>query len=249
MGSPLDLEPSYQEPFPPPRYTLPLFPSRVIYILLALNGLVFVLDYITQRQIFSIGALVPGLVLSYNQWWRLVTAGFIHADFIHIAANLYAFYGLGSLLERFYGPSRSIGIYLLSLFGANVLVTLFSPWAVPTVGASGAIMGVLGATLFYFWRYRNMLSHGKRYLGELVKMAVINTAIGLLPGISLWGHVGGLLVGLAMGWILLPDYRPVDTEVQILRIQPIQRRAWGYTFAMIIVQLGIVAVAYNWRTG
>ncbi len=247
ISNPLDLEPSRQDPVPPPRYTLPLFPARVIYFLIALNGLIFAVDYVTQRQIFSVGALVPALVLYYHQWWRLLTAGFIHADIIHIGVNLYALYGLGTLLERFYGPRRYISIYFLSLIGANVLVTLFSPWSIPTVGASGAIMGVLGAALFYFWRYRNLLSQGKRYLGELGKMAVINIGIGLLPGISLWGHLGGLLVGLAMGWILLPHYRPVGIEVRILHILPLQQRAWVYTFAMIIVQMGIVALAYGWR--
>ncbi len=250
MDNPADIEQAYPDPFPPPsRYALPLFPTRVIYVLLVLNGLIFILDYLTQRQVFSMGALVPGLVIVYHQWWRLVTAGFIHADFIHIAFNLYALYGLGILVERFFGPTRSLGIYFLSLLGANVFVTLFSPWTIPTVGASGAIMGVLGAALCYFWRYRNMLSRGKHYLSELIKMAAINIAIGLLPGISLWGHAGGLLTGLIMGWIFLPDYQPVGTEVVVLRIQPLKRRAWGYILAVILVQLGLIAVAFRLRTG
>ena len=245
MSSSVGLETQYQNPQPPSRYTLPLFPVRIIYGLIVINGLIFVIDFITQRQVFSLGALVPGVVLFYNQWWRLLTAGMIHADIIHIGANLYALYSLGTLVERFFGPRRTIGIYLLSLFGANVLVTLLSSLSTPTVGASGAIMGLLGAALTYFWRYRNLLTQGRRFLGELIKMAIINISIGLLPGISLWGHLGGLLVGAVMGWILLPYYQPAGIEIRILQILPVKRHTWAYILAMIIVQMSIVALAYG----
>jgi rhomboid protease GluP len=247
MDSSLSSEQSYQEPLSPPQYKLPLFPVRVIYSLIALNCIIFIVDFVLQRQIFAVGALVPVLVLMYKQWWRLLTAGFIHADIVHIGVNLYALYGLGALVERFFGTRRAIIIYLLSLFGANVVVTLLSPLNIPTVGASGAIMGMLGAAVTYFWRYRDLLSQGRRYLSELVRMAFINIGIGLLPGISLWGHLGGFLVGLAMGWILLPNYRPDGMGVFLLRVLPIQRRAWVYTLVMIIAQLGVVVLAYGWR--
>jgi rhomboid protease GluP len=237
----------YQVPPSPPRYTLPLFPVRVVYVLIAINGLIAGIDFLTQRRIFALGALVPELVIYYSQWWRLLTAGFIHADLIHIAANLYALYGLGTLVERFFGPRRTICIYIFSLFGANVIVTLLSSWNIPTVGASGAIMGVLGAALTYFWRYRNLITQGRRYLSELIKMAVINISIGLLPGISLWGHLGGLLAGLAMGWILIPYYRPVGVEIRVLHVLPIKPRTYIYALTMIIVEMGIVALAFGWR--
>jgi rhomboid protease GluP len=238
-------EPIY--PPPPPSYRLPLYPVRATYVLLAVNALIFALDFLVQRRIFSLGALVPSLVLQYNQWWRLLTSGFIHADILHIAANLYALYGLGLLVERFFGPQRSLAIYFASLLGASVLVTLLSSLNTPTVGASGAIMGVLGAALTYFWRYRDLLRQGRHYLGELVKMAVINIGIGLLPGISLWGHFGGFVVGLLMGWILLPHYQPVGDLVRVLHTLPIKPRAWIYILAIFIVQISIIALAYGWR--
>jgi rhomboid protease GluP len=249
MDNPVKLDSPTLDMPPPPHYTLPLFPVRVTYVLIVLNGLFFVVDFIIQRQVYSMGALVPALVLSYNQWWRLLTAGFIHADILHIGVNLYALYGLGTLVERFYGPGRYTSIYFFSLLGANILVTLLSSWDIPTIGASGAIMGVLGAALFYFWRYRDMLRQGRRYLSELIKMALINVGIGLLPGISLWGHLGGLLVGFSMGWVLLPYYQPIGTEIRVLHVLPIKRRAWFYTLVMIIVQMGIVTLAYQWRVG
>ena len=108
-------------------------------------------------------------------------------------------------------------------------------------------MGLLGAALFYFWRYRNLLTQGRRYLGELIKMAFINIGIGLLPGISMWGHLGGLLFGVAMGWILLPTYRPEGIEVRILKILPIQKRAWLLIFLLLAIQTGLLALAYYWR--
>ncbi|MDF1512552.1 MAG: rhomboid family intramembrane serine protease [Anaerolineae bacterium] len=239
----------YQDTFTPPRYSLPLFPVRLTYVLIAINGLVFITDNLLNRWVFSLGALAPGLVLQYNQWWRLLSAGFVHADLLHVGVNLYALYNLGILVERFFGPLRYLGLYFLSLFGANVLVTLFTPLNVPTVGASGAIMGLLGAALVYFWRYRNLLPQGRRYLNELIRMAVINIGIGLLPGISLWGHLGGLLAGSAVGWILMPYYRAVGEEVRVLRIQPLQQHAWIYTLVVFSLMVGFVFLAVGWRVG
>ena len=97
------------------------------------------------------GALVPGLVIVYQSVVASGNSRFyprrLHSYCCLIFTRSTV---LGTLVERFYGPRRSMGIYFLSLFGANVLVTLFSPWTVPTVGASGAIMGVLGAALCLF---------------------------------------------------------------------------------------------------
>jgi rhomboid protease GluP len=238
-----------QDTFNRPRYSLPLFRVRYTYVLMAINGLVFIVDYLVNRWVFSLGALVPGLVLQYNQWWRLLSAGFVHADLLHIGVNLYALYNLGILVERFFGPLRHLGLYTMCILGANVLVTLFTPMNVPTVGASGAIMGLLGAALVYFWRYRNLLPQGRRYLSELIRMAVINIGIGLLPGISLWGHLGGLLTGSVLGWILVPHYRAEGHVIRVLRIQPLKQQALITALVVLLVLVGLVFLAVGWRVG
>jgi len=228
---------------------LPRFPARVAYAMIAINVLVFALDWLVGRRIAYAGALVPALVIVYGEWWRLITAGFLHANLTHIALNAYAVYGLGRLMERFFGPARFMIVYGLALLGSSVLVTLFSAFGTPTVGASGAIMGVLGALLVYFWHYRDWLVAGRSYLGELARMALINVGIGLLPGISWWGHLGGLLAGAAVGLALLPRYRyRLDLPAQ-LELSGLGSRDWLAVGLVAVVEIVLLGLALWTRVG
>ena len=174
--------------------------------LIGINVLIYIANLASGNAVTLFGALVPLLVVRYQQWWRLIVSGFLHADLMHIGLNLYAFYGLGQLAERFFGKKQLIAIYGFSLLGASTLVTLFSPLNTPTVGASGAIMGVLGALVALFWTYREELAGGRGFLNRLIQMALINIGIGLLPGISWWGHLGGFVFGALTGLLLLPRF-------------------------------------------
>ncbi len=233
---------------PPRRLKLPQFPSRATYLLIAINAVVFLLDTLTGSLITVYGALVPILVTGYGQWWRLIAAGFLHADLIHIMMNLYAFYGLGRLMERFFGLKRFLAIYGLSLSGCSILVTLFSDAETPTVGASGAIMGVLGALLIYFWKYRNLLVGAQGFLGQLGRMALINIGIGLLPGISWWGHLGGFLAGAGAGAVLLPKYAHPDWAAEYLELQELSGGARLGAATVAAAELGLLALAFWWRS-
>ncbi len=233
---------------PPKRLRLPQFPSRATYLLIAVNAVVFLLNMLSGNLITAYGALVPILVTGYGQWWRLIAAGFLHADLIHIMMNLYALYGLGRLMERFFGLKRFLAIYGLSLLGCSILVTLFSNAETPTVGASGAIMGVLGALLIYFWKYRDLLMGARGFLGQLGRMALINIGIGLLPGISWWGHLGGFLAGAAAGAVLLPTYARPNWAAEYLELQDLSGRARLGIVAVAAAELGLLALAFWWRS-
>lgn len=204
-------------PRPTYRLHLPGTQTQATYTLIAVNVVTFVLQSAWESIVYGYGALMPALVIFTHQWWRLLTSGFLHGDIMHIATNLYALHGLGRLTERFFGVWRFLIIYAVSLLGAGVLVTLFSPLQSVTVGASGAVMGVLGALLFFFQRYRNVLVGGSKLFNELLKMAVLNIGIGLLPGISLWGHVGGFVAGLLIGSVLCPQYQTDEMTAQLQR--------------------------------
>jgi len=232
----------------PRRLKLPQFASRATYLLIGINAVVFLLNMLSGNLIARYGALVPILVTGYGQWWRLIAAGFLHADLIHITMNLYAFYGLGRLMERFFGLKRFLAIYGLSLLGCSILVTLFSDAETPTVGASGAIMGVLGALLVYFWKYRDLLVGAQGFLGQLGRMAVINIGIGLLPGISWWGHLGGFLAGAATGAVLLPRYAHPNRTAEYLELQDLGEGARLGIAAVAAAQLGLLALAFWWRS-
>lgn len=137
--------------------------------------------------------------------WRMLTSMFTHStSFIfHILFNMYALWLFGRNLEQMLGKARFAALYLLSGLGGSLVVMLWSyadPQAllVPTVGASGAIFGVLGATLVAYRAARVNIT-------SLLVLVAINFGIGLIPGanVSWQAHLGGLIVGAGVMWLLL----------------------------------------------
>ena len=124
-----------------------------------------------------------------GEWWRLVTAGFLHIGPLHIAFNMYALWVLGRDLELVLGRARFLALYAVSLLGGSTAVVLFSEPDVPVAGASGAVFGLMSGLLLVLLRLR-------RPYGQVVAVIVLNLVISrIVPGISIAGHVGGLLVG------------------------------------------------------
>lgn len=214
-------------PLPPEprRLALPVATPWATYVLIGLNVAAFIPTLLSSEVVYGYGALIPAAVAVYGQWWRLLTAAFLHGGLMHIVFNLYALRGLGTLLEHFFDPWRFLAVYFGALWTSSVLVTLFAAPDSVTVGASGAIMGVLGALVIFYWRYRTMLVGGQRYLNEMLKMAALNVLIGFTPGISFWGHFGGLLGGLLLGWALCPRYE-YDGFSPTLERLPAGPREW-----------------------
>jgi len=150
------------------------------------------------------GMKVNDLILS-GQWWRFITPVVLHASLLHIGFNMYALYILGPELERHFGPLPFLILYVLSGFSGVVLSFLLT--ASPSLGASTAIFGLLGAQGVFV--YRNQKLFGRRaqtILRSILNIAVINLLIGLSPGIDNWGHVGGLLGGSLFAWLAAPLY-------------------------------------------
>jgi membrane associated rhomboid family serine protease len=146
----------------------------------------------------------PGYVLSgvaHGEWWRMITAAFLHYGPFHLAVNMYSLFFAGTLLEHAIGRWRFALLYLASGIAGSAGAIYLSPDKV-TVGASGAIFGILGA-LFVLER-RGHLATG----GQIAGLIVINLIItfSLSSYISVGGHVGGLIGGVALMWILV-QYR------------------------------------------
>jgi len=146
----------------------------------------------TQRWIFSptAGAFEP---------WRFLTAGFLHSTgmLLHIGFNMYALWLLGPLLEQALGRGRFVALYLLSVVGGTVMFTLLASNVVDfrtgVVGASGAVFGLFGALLPVLRRMR-------RDARGIIVLVAINGVLGfVVPGIAWEAHLGGFLVGLALG--------------------------------------------------
>lgn len=163
----------------------------VTYGLIAVNVVVFVME-LTSRMLQTRLSLWPPAVAG-GDYYRLVTSAFMHDGILHIAFNMYALYVLGPPLEQHLGRARFASLYGLSALGGSVMVYLFSPLNAATVGASGAIFGLFGATLVAARR----LNLDVRWLVGLI---VVNLVITFsVPGISWQGHVGGLITGTVVG--------------------------------------------------
>ena len=170
----------------------------VTRILVALNVIIYLITVAQGAGINNPGGelfdkwLLFGPAVANGDWWRLLTACFLHAGVSHIAVNMYALRWLGSAVEGAIGPLRFLLLYLGSGLAGSAGALLWKPLA-PTVGASGAIFGMLGAGLLLEWR-----ATGRLVVGFAV-MILINLAFtfGFSSFISVGGHIGGLVGGLA----------------------------------------------------
>ena len=232
---------------PPRAVRVPRHSVMWTYVLIGINAIVFLAGLVLGDLLLNWGALVPGRVLFLGEWQRIIAAGFLHAGILHIGFNLYALYFLGQGVERYYGGARFLAIYAVSMLGGNALALLFSPLGVPTVGASGAILGLVGALLVYFWQYRDDLSGARHRFRKMLEMALLNVAIGLSPGISLWGHLGGVLAGASVGWALMPRYRFRRESFQ-LEMGGLRLPQWIAGIIVTLFWLGLIALAF-WSRG
>ncbi|MGI6376622.1 MAG: rhomboid family intramembrane serine protease [Anaerolineae bacterium] len=153
----------------------------------------------------AMGAKVNELIVQ-GQYWRLLTANFLHIGLLHLGFNTYALLLFGTDMERRFGHGRFLVLYLVSGLGGSVLS--FVGNEAIAAGASGAVFGLLGAMIAYFLSYRSEFgSYGQRRLSSLLLVAGYNLVMGfVMPGIDNLGHIGGLLVGLALGWAYCPRY-------------------------------------------
>jgi rhomboid protease GluP len=139
-----------------------------------------------------------------HQFWRIFTCMFVHGGLIHVGANMWCFWDFGRIAERVYGRWRFAVIYLLTGLASSIASLAIHPTTV-SVGASGAIFGVVGALVFPFYRKRVVLPPPvmKAMMRSLVTFIVINLLIGsAIPVIDNSAHVGGLLAGLALGAVI-----------------------------------------------
>jgi membrane associated rhomboid family serine protease len=175
--------------------------ALVTKALIAINVLVFLINLAqgsslgqVSGSLFEKGALFvsspfyPG-GLADGEWYRLITAAFLHGNLIHLGMNMFVLWIVGAPVEQAIGRGRFLALYIVSGLAGSAGAVIFSPNAV-TVGASGAIFGILGAAL--------VLEAQRNYVlgGQAAGLIVINLVLTFaIPNISIGGHVGGLLGG------------------------------------------------------
>ncbi|PON73674.1 Peptidase S54, rhomboid [Parasponia andersonii] len=173
-------------------------------LLLALNVVIYIAQIATKGKLLSWGAKVNDLV-DEGQLWRLVTSSFLHANVGHLLVNCYSLNSVGPSVEKISGPGRYLAIYFASAIASSAMSYLFS--SDPSVGASGAIFGLVGSFAVFIMRHRGQVGGGKGELMHIMNVIAINMAIGLVSErIDNWGHLGGLLGGAAASWLLGPDW-------------------------------------------
>ncbi len=188
----------------------------VTYSIIALCLLVFVAQNIpgtvsTMVDIF--GAYRPRFTGQLP--WTMITSMFLHGSIPHIALNMFSLYIFGSILERSIGRWRFLALYLISGFGGSVAVLLLAPQSA-VVGASGAIFGLLGA---FFVIQRKLGGNN----AQLIVLIVLNLVIGFVPGLNIsWqAHVGGLIAGAAVAFVMLRTRHPNQRISQLVGISGI----------------------------
>lgn len=178
--------------------------------------------------------------IAAGQVWRYVTPIFLHVDPLHLLVNMYSLYIIGPPVERPYGAARFAVVYALSGLGGVAFSLAFS--SQPSAGASGAIFGLLGALAGFMYLHRELTgAAGRGQLRHILLVAVINLAIGLSPGIDNWGHLGGLLCGASLAFLLGPRFevhRRQGLPPRVVDQRPTRRivpRAFAAAFAILVL--------------
>nr|WP_092602359.1 rhomboid family intramembrane serine protease [Actinopolyspora xinjiangensis] len=164
--------------------------------LIAVNVLLYVLTVVQAGSVsrnydaplFRMWSLIPPQVAA-GEWWRVFTSAFLHFGLVHILINMIALWVVGREMELLLGRVRFAAVYLLSLLGGSMLVFLFNPTLSQAAGASTALYGLFGGVAVAAWRL-------KLNMRPILLVIGINVVLTLsIPGISLFGHLGGLVLG------------------------------------------------------
>ena len=175
----------------------------VTYALIIINVIVFLLSLFNESiiQMFAVNRF---FIADLGQYYRLFTGIFLHANFLHLIFNMYALYVIGMQLESFLGKGKYLAVYLLSGLGGSMLSIFFSNGY--SVGASGAIFGLMGALLYFGYHYRVYL--GTVVKSQIIPLIIINLGIGFaMSGVNNAAHIGGLIGGCLLAMTVGVKYK------------------------------------------
>ncbi len=189
------------------RYTL-------TYALIAASSVVYLFSaFLSQslidmdmQTLVDMGALFGPLTVLQGEWWRVLSAMFLHGGMTHLLMNMVSLYLVGRGAEMYFDTKSYLSIYFFSgIIGG--LVSLYMHPASVGVGASGAIFGVFGALAGFFLAHRDSIaSHSRAFMKDFSVIIIINLVIGFsIPSIDVSAHIGGLVIGFIGGFILSKD--------------------------------------------
>lgn len=176
----------------------------------------------------AFGAVLPNKVAA-GQYWRLLTMCFLHGGPLHLGFNSYALMQVGREAEEAYGGAKYLCVYLTAGLTGSLVVVAVGQAA---VGASGAIFGVIGAMAVYGYKRGDM--YGRVLKSSMVRWLIYGLVMSFIPGISMAGHVGGLLGGAGMAY-MLSDVEQTRQRLKLVR--------WWQAAASVAVLLALVSFA------
>ena len=202
--------------------------TPVTAVLLSLITVVFALEFLSgalvdDRVLGALGAIHKGSIFAGGQYWRLLSGMFLHANFLHWLMNCWALYQLGGMFEVMFGSRRMAICYLATgLLASLVSAIRLAPGGI-SVGASGAIFGILGAFITSIrrsprWRHE---PSAKGLMSQLVFWALINIGLGLqIRFIDNAAHIGGLVSGLVIGFLMPHRVPPIAPGQVVVDVTP-----------------------------
>ncbi|BAZ09130.1 rhomboid family protein [Calothrix sp. NIES-4071] len=191
---------------------------KTTYLIIGFNLIAFALEIAFGGStnlitLYNLGALVPQKVLA-GEWWRLFTATFLHFGWLHLTMNMFGLYFFGRLVEFILGVQRYLFVYLVTGFGSMLTVTLMSVNGYSKsgflVGASGAIMGLVGVSVAIFLRdwSRDKVAIASKNLRQFLLIILLQTVLDLTtPQISFIGHFSGTIIGFLLGMMVKHDWK------------------------------------------
>ena len=202
-----------------------VFTKKTPYVTYIMMGICIIMYIITSlvggsligqdpNILYKYGALVNANMLgtNYLEFFRLVSSVFLHAGLLHLICNMYSLYIIGPQLESFFGKTKFTIIYILSGVIGNLLSLVFLGDNIVSVGASGAIFGLLGALLYFGYHYRVYLSGVIK--SQIIPLIILNLGIGFVAsGINNFAHIGGLIGGVLISMAVGVKYKSNKADI------------------------------------
>jgi rhomboid protease GluP len=206
-----------------------------IMILLINTALFLVQTFAPQSGITQAGQSVPAVLMD-DQWWRLITAGFLHGGILHILMNSWVLFDLGAEVEMLYGTSRLIVFYFISTvtgFAASSHIGggHFS------VGSSAGIFGLIGAMLAFGFTERSAL--GAQVKSLYTRWVIYGLVLSFIPGVDFWAHVGGFSGGFIAGWLASTP------RARLMWKEPLIKALAGISIAITLAAFGMLYLAIS----
>jgi rhomboid protease GluP len=198
-------------------------------MILLINTALFAAQYFNP-EVTSAGQSIPAAYME-GQWWRLVTAGFLHGGVLHILMNSWVLFDLGAEVELLYGTSRLIVFYFVSTVTGFSASSHIGGGHV-SVGSSAGIFGLIGAMLAFGFTDRTSL--GMQVKSLYTRWVIYGLVLSFLPGVDFWAHVGGIAGGFLSGWLASTP------RARMMWKEPLLKALAGVCIALTVIAFGMM---------